>query len=326
LIENFAKESIGMHEYVIISPIRNEEEHIEKTLTSVVLQTKKPKKWLIVDDGSTDKTAEIITRFIKQSTGQHFGTNFSKHDFIEFIKRPQQINEQDVVDRIAKASPPRTFNFGLKYLNESFADLRYDFLVKLDGDLSFGSDYFERLIERFESSPRLGIASGVSSFPQPNGLWTPYVPENHTLGCSKIYRKLCFDGIDGLVEVLGWDTIDEIKAQMMGWETRNFRDIPLVHWRMMGSRTGFARGKIRHGYTNYYLGYHPLYMLARVVRRTADKPFGVSGVLMGIGYLKGWLTRSSRFPDKSFRKFLRQGQVRQLRSLFRMTSNRMKSF
>jgi biofilm PGA synthesis N-glycosyltransferase PgaC len=299
-------------EYVIISPIRNEERHIEKTLESVVSQTTKPKKWLIVDDGSTDRTADIIKRFIKHASRYNDG-----HNFIELIKRLQQADEVATLDRIAKAAPPRTFNFGLKHLYETIDGFDYDFIVKLDGDLSFDPDYFKRLIENFRFNPRLGIASGISSFPQGDKFWTPSVPGEHVLGCSKMYRKECFADIGGLVEVLGWDTIDEIKAQMLGWQTRHFKDVPLIHWRMMGSRTGFVRGKIRHGFTNYYLGYHPLYMLARVLRRTTDRPYGISGVLLGMGYLKGWLTKADRFPDENFRRYLRDTQLKQVGKIWR---------
>lgn len=328
--------------YVIISPIRNEESYIEKTLESIMAQTIKPEKWLIVDDGSTDRTAEIVKRFIKSINGRKLKLeqnpkyqSISRY-FIEYIKRPQGADETNTLDRIAEAAPPRTFNFGLRYLDEtadgsgshidscsgfvSGSNLDYNFIVKLDGDLSFDANYFKRLIVEFKANPGLGIASGISSFPQGDRFWTPYVPTEHVLGCSKMYRKECFADIGGLAEVLGWDTIDEIKAQMLGWQTQHFKDIPLVHWRMMGSRTGLARGKIRHGFTNYYLGYHPLYMLARALRRTTDKPYGISGVLLAAGYLKGWLTRANRFPDDSFRRYLREMQIEQLKSVLHLPS------
>ncbi|MBE0447297.1 MAG: glycosyltransferase family 2 protein [Actinobacteria bacterium] len=290
---------LSMPVYIIISPVRNEENYIEKTLLSVTSQTVLPKKWLIVDDGSTDRTAEIAEDYSV------------RYDFIELIRRPQSPDEIAVKDRIARAAPPRTFNYGLEHLkNEHF-----DFVVKLDGDLSFGSDYFERLFKEFEGNPRLGIASGLSSFPRGSDLWTPFVPDEHVLGCTKVYRRECFMDIGGVVEVLGWDTIDEIKAQMHSWETRHFKDIKLIHWRLMGSANGFARGKMRHGFTNYYLGYHPVYMLARVARRMFDRPYIISGALLAVGYLRGYLGHAEQFPDDRFRAYLRETQVHQLKRL-----------
>lgn len=285
--------------YIIISPVRNEAKYIEKTLLSVATQTIQPKKWLIVDDGSTDKTIDIVTGFAKD------------HNFIELISRPQNDIEVSSLDRIAKAAPPKTFNYGLDYLNnESF-----DFVVKLDGDLSFNSDYFAQLFIEFKKNPKLGIASGLASFPRSGGFYTPYVPKEHVLGCSKVYRRECFLDIDGVEEVLGWDTIDEVKAQMRGWQTQHFSDIRLIHWRLMGTRAGYVRGKMRHGFTNYYLGYYPLYMLARVVKRMAERPYVIPGILLGMGYLRGYLLRAERFPDNEFRAYLRETQVRQLKKL-----------
>ncbi len=285
--------------YIIISPVRNEAEYIEKTLVSIASQTILPKKWLIVDDGSTDGTIEIVKDFA------------DRYEFIELIHRPQDSDEGAVLDRIAKAAPPRTFNYGLNYLK----DTSFDFIVKLDGDLSFGMDYFEQLFRKFEDNPRLGMASGLASFPKGDNFWTPYIPKEHVLGCSKVYRRECFVDISGIVEVLGWDTIDEVKAQMHNWETQHFGDVNLIHWRLMGTRTGYIRGKLRHGFTNYYLGYHPLYMLARVVRRMAERPYIISGLLLGAGYLKGFLKKTQQFPDDQFRSYLRETQMRQLKKL-----------
>ncbi|MCL5292851.1 MAG: glycosyltransferase family 2 protein [Actinobacteria bacterium] len=270
-------------------------------MRSVASQSILPEKWVIVDDGSTDRTAEIVKDYE------------TRCDFITLVSRPQSSDEAKVKDRLVIAAPPRAFNYGLKYLK----DERFDFIVKLDGDLSFDNDYFERLFKEFDKNPQLGMASGIARFPSKKGFWTSWIPEDHALGASKIYRKECFQDIGGIEEVLGWDTIDELKAQLAGWDSKSFRDIVLTHWRLMGSSAGIIRGKVRHGFTNYYLGYHPVYMLARVARRSTEKPYIIGSLAMLWGYIKGYIWRYEQIEATDIKEYLRKQQLKALKILAR---------
>lgn len=284
--------------YVIISPVRNEQRFIEKTLRAVAAQTVLPTRWLIVDDGSTDRTPELVARYAR------------RYPFIKLIHHPQRPEVRNVKDRLAIAAEAKAFNFGLSRLEDDF-----DFIVKLDGDLSFNSDYFERLLIEFEKNPRLGLASGVARFPlKEGGFWLSWTPPDHVLGASKVFRKACFEAVGGIQEVLGWDTIDEAIAQLEGWETRSFEKIVLTHWRLMGSAAGALRGKYRHGVTHHYLGYKPMYMVARAVRRSIEPPYALGSAAMLAGYLSGFIKGKPK-ADPRVIKHLRAKQGMALREL-----------
>lgn len=275
--------------YVIISPVKNEEEYIEKTLRSVTSQTVKPVKWVIVNDGSTDGTEELIEAFRK------------KYDWIKVV------NKTDRGFYKLGSGVIEAFYTGYKEI----AELNFAYLVKLDGDLSFESDYFEKIFHEFEKNPRLGIASGVWLVPKNHKLILQKPASFHTLGPTKVYRRKCFDEIDGLVPSLGWDTIDDIKARMLGWETKNFSELRVVHWRPMGSYLG-VKGIINIGRAAYYAGWHPVFMIFRSLRRMLDKPYLIRGFLLFYGYVEGYMKKGPRYSDRSFIKFMRKQQINRL--------------
>jgi poly-beta-1,6-N-acetyl-D-glucosamine synthase len=202
-----------MLNYVIVSPVKDEERHVELTLRSVCAQTVVPTRWVIVNDGSTDGTAEIVATYARQ------------YPFIKVVDHPKGGSRQPG-GRVIKA-----FNYGRDAI-----DVPYDFIVKLDCDLSFEPDYFERLLANFRADDRLGIASGTYAELNAFGRWQPVrMPAYHAFGASKVLRRACFDEIDGFVEAKGWDTVDEIRAWSKGWRTGHFIDLPTRHHKPEGS-------------------------------------------------------------------------------------------
>lgn len=278
--------------YFIVSPVRNESVHIRKTLDSVTSQTIKPMEWVIVDDGSSDGTREIVREYS------------ARFDWIRLVNR---------TDR-GFAEPGRGVveAFYEGYNKGTQGD--FDFVVKLDGDLSFPPDYFERLFERFEKNPRLGMASGVCHI-EVNGRWVPEKhPDFHVRGPSKVYRKKCWEDIGGLVPHLGWDTIDEIKARYYGgWETRSFKDLRIKHHRVTGHNTGAFRWAIKLGMSNYYCGYSPLFILAKGIRRIfVSRPRVLGGLGVMFGYFWCYLAGAERYGDDDLIRYIRREQVKRL--------------
>jgi len=278
--------------YIILSPVYNEEEFIEKTINSVVSQTNRPVEWIIINDGSTDQTKNIIEKYV------------SKIQWIKLVNRSTigYRPGHGVVD---------AFYDGLSKIKST----DWEFIVKLDGDVSFNEIYFEEIFKKFAENARLGIASGKTYYPSKNGLILEDCPDYHARGPSKIYKRECFEQIGGLKSTLGWDTIDELQAQMHGWETRSYKELIIVHHRRMASRGGISKGNYRVGYTAYKLGYHPLYMIMRSIYRMIDRPFIVGGLVLFYGYLKAALKREKYVVDKETVNYLRH---RQLKSLFNL--------
>ena len=149
----------------------------------------------------------------------------------------------------------------------------WDFLVKLDGDLSFSADYFANCLGRFASNPRLGVGGGVIVYETERGLEHETTTDFHVRGATKIYRRACWEAIHGLIRELGWDTLDEVKANMLGWKSQTFNDIPIVQHRRTGAADGWWRDNFKNGRANYICGYHPLFMILKCVKRFFRVPF-----------------------------------------------------
>src|SRR5579884_821033 len=199
--------------YVVITPVRDERKHIATTIESVLAQTVRPAEWIIVDDGSKDETPEIVGRYARS------------HPWIRLISRG------DRGYRYSGAGVVEAFYAGYNAIETH----NWDFLVKLDGDLGLPPDYFEKIFQRFDSEPRLGIGGG-SLFHIINGVpQLEKCPRFHVRGATKTYRRACWEGIGGLQTAPGWDIVDEVKANMLGWLTATFDDVRAVHHRFTGT-------------------------------------------------------------------------------------------
>lgn len=278
--------------YLLITPARDEAETIEATIHSVLAQTVPPARWIIVDDGSTDRTREIAEGFL------------SRCPWLEVLALP------DRGFRALGGGVVEAFRAGL----ERAGDLDWDFVVKLDADLSFQPDYFERLLQRFEADPRLGMASGKTFLLRRGRKVIEWCHDEHVRGPAKMYTRECFAAIGGLLPVRGWDMIDETTAQMRGFHTRSFSDLELIHHRPIDSRQQrVLRSRFEMGQLYHYLGYHWLYHLVRCLRSAIQEhPRGVGGLMLGAGYLSAGLTRAERYDD-DYVAFVRSRQVGRFR-------------
>lgn len=278
--------------YVIVSPARDEAKHIERTMESVVGQTVPPSEWIIVDDGSSDGTREMIERYAA-CTG-----------FITLVCNANRGY------RAPGAGVVEAFQLGYAALEER----AWEYLVKLDADVSFASDYFERCFAFFDADPRLGIAGGTVCKLDKGVVRVdaPGDPSFHVRGATKIYRRACWEQIAPLVMAPGWDTIDEVRANMQGWTTRTFPELTLIQHKATGAAAGSWRDSYKNGRANHVAGYHPLFMLAKCARRLASRPVLVHSAALLAGYCSGYLSRTPPMIDQETIRFIRRQQIRRL--------------
>jgi len=257
--------------YIIVSPVKDEELYVERTLLSVTSQTLKPAEWIIVDDGSLDRTAEIIRQY--QST----------HPFIRLTGHPNAGIRQ------TGSAVMRAFQYGY----ESIESADYDFLVKLDCDLSFAPLYFEHLLRRFIDDPRLGIASGIYMEKGGNGEWRDVeMPPYHAAGACKVLRRKCFEEIGGFLVTAGWDTVDEIRAVSLGWKTGHFPDLKMNHHKSEGSGIGWIRTGVMHGEIYYRTEGSKFFFVLKVLHRMGKRPYLIGAFALLWGYMKALWNRT----------------------------------
>ena len=279
--------------YIIISPVRNEKRYIRETLVSVINQTIKPLQWIIVDDGSTDDTYNIISKYTENN------------QWITIVKKDTPLSETAETGSI-----PKAFLYGINFIKPK----DYDFIVKLDGDLSFEENCFQRIFEKFEENPKLGIASGGFYVSLSGINYHQKVPLFNTWGACKIYRKECFKQIGGIIPHLGWDTVDDLTARLKGWETKNFDKVNIRHLKKMGVSGTDLKGRKRAGKAAYFLGYSFLYMIFRFFYRIKTPPFLIGSMAMMLGYFEGFF-KCEVIRDKKLVKFVKKEQIKGLLGL-----------
>jgi poly-beta-1,6-N-acetyl-D-glucosamine synthase len=278
--------------YAIVSPVRDEESFLRETIQSVVSQTLLPRVWIIVDDGSTDNTAAIAK------------ASALAYPWIKVIERTNR------GFRAPGTGVITAFNEGYRLI----ADEEWSYLVKLDGDLSFEPTYFEECFRRFARDPKLGIGGGTICQGVNGALEVeaPGDPCFHVRGATKVYKRECWKALGGLMEAAGWDTVDEYKANMLGWNTYTFPEIRLRHHRHAGGAEGTWKNWVKNGLANYVAGYHPLFMWCKCGKRMFRKPYGIGGLGLFIGFLSGYFTRYPRVNDPELIRYVRQQQLRKL--------------
>jgi glycosyltransferase involved in cell wall biosynthesis len=276
--------------YIVISAVRDEEQYIESTLRSMVAQKVLPEEWVIVDDGSRDRTVAIVQRYA------------DKYPWIRPVQR------KDRGFRKSGAGVVEAFYEGYEALQAK----DWAFIVKLDGDLSFGPDYFAALFAKFEEQPRLGIAGGNLYHSVNDQLKLERCPRFHVRGATKVYRKECWNAIGGLLTAPGWDIVDETKANMLGWRTESFAGIEVIHHRFTGTAESKWKDQVKNGRAYYFAGYHPLFMLAKCIYRLKDRPYVMGSLGMAYGYLAGYRSRSTQMADRALVRYVRRQQLRRL--------------
>jgi biofilm PGA synthesis N-glycosyltransferase PgaC len=277
-----------MKNYIAITPARDEERLLPRLLAAMVAQTQPPARWIVIDDGSIDRTGEILDR-----AAHH-------HLWIQ----PQHLPR-------GGARAPGDGSVIMRFLPRDVWE-GHDAILRLDADLTFDPDFAESLLAELEKDPRLGIA-GPTLYEKRGSRWREVpAPSFHTSGAAKLYSSACFAAIGGLETGLGWDTIDEVRAMMLGFRTRSFRHIRARHHRPHGGSAGLWRGRKAAGRAAYNIGYSPLFVAARALRLGLKWPPLVGGAGLMIGYLEGALQGSPRPVSPALVRFVRRQQLRRL--------------
>jgi glycosyltransferase involved in cell wall biosynthesis len=278
--------------YVIISPVRNEGEFLPFTVKSLTQQTITPAKWVIVDDGSTDQTRMIAERAAEQ------------HPWIKVVGRTDRGFRQ------AGTGVIQAFYDGYGVVAED----QWDYVVKLDGDVTLPADYFEECFAHFAANERLGIAGGTVCKRVAAGLEpeSKVDPPFHVRGATKIYRRECWRQIGGLLRQPGWDTLDEVKANMLGWSTVTFLEIQLEHHRPAGGAYGTWNNWVKNGLANHIAGYHPLFMAIKCLKRSLQAPVVIGAVGLWWGFLSGYVRGGEQVNDRALIRYFRQQQISRL--------------
>jgi biofilm PGA synthesis N-glycosyltransferase PgaC len=271
--------------YIIISPVKDEERHLDTTIHSVLNQTLRPGLWIFVDDGSRDATPAILRRYA------------AAYDWIRVL----------TIDRDAARQPGsgviRAFTLGYR----SIGAMAFDFVVKLDCDLELPHDYFEQLLARFQQDEKLGIASGLCMERNKKGWYPSSGPPYHAVGASKIIRTKCFEAIGGFIPSRGWDTVDEIRAQMTGWRTCHVREVEFYHLKPEGSGIGFVHTNTMHGEIHYLTDGGTFFFLLKAAHRMLfGKPFLLGGLAMLYGFLVATVSGKKKLVSRSEGQFYRR--------------------
>lgn len=286
----------NLPEYVLITPARDEEAFIEATIRSMIQQTIHPVRWVIVSDGSTDRTDDIVKRYVVE------------HNWIELIRMPDR-KERDFSGKVL------SFNAGL----ERVKGVGYDVVGNLDADLSFEGDLFAFLMKRFAANPKLGVA-GVP-FTEGNRTYDfRFSDIEHVSGACQLFRRECFEGIGGYTPMKGGgiDVLAVLAARMKGWQTRTFREKVCFHHRPMGSaRHGAVGVSFKLGQKDYRLGRHPIWQLFRGFYQMTRPPFIVGGAMLLFGYLWCVLRRVERLAPEDVVRFQRREQMARLKGFLR---------
>jgi glycosyltransferase involved in cell wall biosynthesis len=288
---------------VVVSPTRNEQETLLRTVASMEAQTLRPLRWILVDDGSTDRTPELMRQVA------------ARLPWVRIVTRPDR-GYRKVGGGVIEA-----FDAG-----RAAIDVDHDFIAKLDVDMEFGPTYLERILEKFARDPKLAAASG-KVFRRDDGrllrrgsggLVEEFIIDEMVAGQFKLYRRDVFERIGGFVREVMWDGIDIHRVRMAGFRTESFADeeLRLIHLRVMGSTDkSVYRGRLRWGRGQWFMGSSFPYVVASGLFRMRERPYLVGGLLIIAGYLDGLLRRAPRYGEPEFRRELRRWQHARLRRL-----------
>lgn len=282
--------------YILITPARNEARFIEQTIRSVIAQTIRPVRWIIVSDGSTDGTDEIVKRFLVENR------------WIELVRMPERRDRHF-------AAKVHCFNGGYQTVGNS----SYDVIGNLDADITFESGYFEFLLKKFAEDPGLGVAG--TPFVEGEGSYDyRFTSVEHVSGACQLFRRECFEEVGGYrpIKSGGIDWVAVTTARMKGWKTRTFTEMVSYHHRPMGTASS---GKLKAWYNlgkqDYYLGGHPLWEAFRACLQMKNKPYVFGGMCLLVGFVWAFVTRIQRPIDAELIEFHQREQMQRLRDAFR---------
>jgi len=281
---------MGGEKYVLITAARNEENYLPIAAEALLAQTHRPRAWVIVNDHSTDRTGDIIRSYV-----QHFS-------FIQSVHREQKGAKSNFASKVD----------ALMAGYQQIKDKDYDLIGHLDADISFDSDYFQRIIEKFNGNPRLGLAGGYI-YEQSRGHFESrrFNTGRSVGGAVQLFRRACYEAVGPLVPFVmgGEDAYAEVMARMKGWEVRSFPELKVFHHRKSTIARGVFREFLQYGAMDYALGNHPLFEILKGVRRIRERPYLLATFLRMLGFTWSYWRRQKRNVPAEFIRYVRQEQM-----------------
>jgi glycosyltransferase involved in cell wall biosynthesis len=283
----------------LITPARNEAQYIELTIKSMIAQTLLPLKWVIVSDGSSDQTDELVRKYLKE------------HQWIELLRMPERAQRHF-------AGKVHAFKAGYERLK----DTKVEIIGNLDADVSFEPRHFEFLIGRMSENPQIGVAGA----PFREGTFQyDYRFSNieNVWGGCQLFRRECYEAIGGYMPLKGGciDHVAILSARMIGWQTRTFTEMVCVHHRQMGTAMqGVLKARFKIGVKDYTVGNHPLWELARTIYQMKSSPFAIGGLALGLGYAWSLIRRAEVPLSPDLVAFVRREQLNRLKKFFSRNS------
>ncbi len=280
--------------YVLITPVKNEEKYIGITIESVLAQTILPIRWIIVNDGSTDGTKEIIKRYSDQ------------YQFIQLHNLYKQTNRDF-------ASQVYATNAGYHEIGH----LKFDYIGILDADITFKPDYYEIMIKKLIENKNLGIVGGAILHNTGKKYQKDARKTNHVGGGIQFFRRDCYDKIGGYTPLIygGQDVVIEVRARMLGWEVKAFHEVEALHHKPMGTgNAGIITAKYRQGIMEYSIGSHPLFMMMKCLRRVNEQPYVIGSILRLYAFFLCYLRRKKRNVSKEYIRYLQKEQIDRIKS------------
>jgi biofilm PGA synthesis N-glycosyltransferase PgaC len=270
----------------VISPVKDEAEHFARTADSMVAQSHRPIRWVVVDDGSSDQTAAIASRYARE------------HDWISVMSSGRS-GERERGGPVVGA-----FNAGLAVL-----DGIPDFVVKMDGDIFLPAHYFAWVAETFSRVPTAGIVGGTTRLFD-GERWVPDTTSRHNVsGVAKAYRRECFEAIGGLRVSMGWDGIDEYGARARGWQVHVLSELTILHYKARGSAQPWYRARAEEGRGASYMDYWLPFLLVRIAYLMArERPPVLGGLVLAASFLSARLKGAPKVDDPDARRLLRSEQ------------------
>jgi len=277
--------------YALITAAKNEESFIGQTLESIVNQTRLPKIWIIVSDGSKDRTDELVMEFA------------SKQEFIRLLR---------LDNKGARAFSSQAFALNVGY--EAIKETEFEFIGFLDADITLDSVYYEKVLAIFQANPRLGVAGGDILERRSGRLQLRFGnSKDNVAGAVQLFRRRCYEDIGGRLIPLqfgGHDAVANIMARMKGWLVQTLSDLPVVHHRPTGTAaTTLWRALLQSGKEDYVIGYNPVFEIGKCIRRTMQRPFVIASVLRFCGYVCTWFTCQRKGLPDEFLRYLKQEQM-----------------
>ncbi len=283
------------NEYILITSAFNEAEHIGNTVEAVIKQSLKPVKWIIVSDGSTDNTDSIICQYA------------DRHDFIKFIRREKSDNETGFISKVS----------AIRVGYDALDGMPYRFIGILDADITFGPDYYESILSQFHKNPVLGLAGGFI-YEQKGRQFRnrPTNTINSVAGGIQLFRRECYEAIGGHrpARFGGEDWICEIMSRMKKWQVQAFPEIIAYHQKKGSGKRGFMQEALRIGKMDYSVGAHPLFEIAKCLRRIKQPPYLICSVLQLTGYIVAYSSGADRVVDDEVITYLRTEQRQRLKN------------